>query len=207
MGKKSCDELNELEKLRCDFWNELRKHLQESTSPLLPKGTKHAHWLNFKLGVLSGTSPIRQYVTIAWVMGNKAKKIDDCSWYCVRVTYDGLNGHKDNLKMSQRWFDFMDERWQTIQEQLGFKLKWNNKRKCDVYLEAQCVMADIRDRNAWLGYINDMRIQAEQLHTVFQPHALAHLEQSMTPPQIKTAKTRAAAGEGLAAGSDRGLRR
>ena len=176
MGKKSYHELNELEKLRWDFWNTLRQHLLETQSFLRPRESDYGHWLNFRLGLIDATSSVPQYVTIVWCHSNKKKGIVDCSRYHVRVTYDGLNGRKDNLQVSQRWFEFMLARQSTIHSQLGLELKWDNKRKFDVYLKAQCVMADIRNLDAWSDYINDMRIQAEHLHNVFQPHALAFNE-------------------------------
>lgn len=174
MGKKSYDELDELEKLRWDFWNTLRLHLLDAPSFLRPGDSEYGHWLHFSFGAIDGIPSVPQYVTIVWCHNNKKKKgVVDCSRYHVRVTYEGLSRRKDNLQVSQRWFEFMLERQSTIHSQLGFELKWDNKRKFDVYLEAQPVIADIRDLNAWPGYINDMRFQAEHLHNVFRPHALA----------------------------------
>ena len=162
-----------LKNLRKGFWQALRKHLKESGSFLQLIDSKDGHWLNFRLGVIDGIPSVPQYVTIVWCHNNKKKGVVDCSRYHVRVTYDGLNGRKDNLQASQRWFEFMSERQSTSHSQLGLELKWDNKRKFDVYLEAQPVIADIRNLDAWPGYINDMSIQAKHLHEVFQPHALA----------------------------------
>ena len=116
---------------------------------------------------------INQYITIVWVEGSKADAVGDCSAYYVRATYDSLNDKADNAALSLRWFQFMREREKTIYYQLGFALAWDDSREKDIYLKSPNVIADIRNLDAWPGYINDMRIQAEHLHKVFQPHALA----------------------------------
>ena len=46
-----------LEVLRTDFWNALRRHLRESSSLLQPGNTTYGRWLNFKLGEFKGMSP------------------------------------------------------------------------------------------------------------------------------------------------------
>ena len=178
MGKKSCDELNELEKLRCDFWDTLRRHLLEAQSPLQPGKSDDGFWLLFTLGVTDNSEARGQNVRIVWVEGSKAKKIEDCSFYHVEDVYYGhpLPPLKPDPAMSRQWFKFMCECRQNVHDALGFELDWDNHAKIDVYLKSRRVIADIRDRNAWPGYINDMRIQAERLHTVFQPHALAFNE-------------------------------
>ena len=182
MGKKSYDELNELEKFRWDFWNTLRQYLLETRSFLRPGDSDYGHWLNLKLGEFKGMSPLKkhftinQYITIFWVEGSKAQAIGDCRSYYVRATYDSLNDKSDNATLSQRWFKFMREREKTIHYQLGFELDWDNSRNIEVYLKSRRVVADFRNLDAWPGYINDMRIQAEHLHTAFQPRALAFTE-------------------------------
>ena len=176
MGKKSYDELSELEKLRWDFWNTLRQHLLETRSFLRPRKSDYAHWLHFSLGVIDGTPSVSQYITVAWCSGNKQNGIVDCSRYHVRATYESLNNQEDNARTSRLWLEFMRARKQAIHSQLGFELEWDSSRNIEVYLKSRCVIADIRNLDAWPGYINDMRIQAEHLHTVFQPHALAFNE-------------------------------
>ena len=171
-----------LEVLRTDFWNALRRHLKESSSLLQPGNTTYGRWLNFKLGEFKGMSPLKkhitinQYITIVWVEGSKAQAIGDCRSYYVRATYDSLNDKSDNATRSRRWLQFMREREKTIHYQLGFELDWDGSREKDIYLKSPNVIADIRNLDAWPGYINDMRIQAEHLHTAFQPHALAFTE-------------------------------
>ena len=68
-----------LEVLRTDFWNALRRDLKESSSLLQPGNTTYGRWLNFKLGEFKGMSPLKkhitinQYITIVWVEGSKAQ--------------------------------------------------------------------------------------------------------------------------------------
>lgn len=176
MGKKSYDELNELEKLRWDFWDTLRQHLLEAQSFLQPRESDYGHWLHFSLGESNGFPSVSQYITVAWCFGKKNEGIIDCSNYHVLATYESLNRRIDNKEMSRRWFAFMSERKQTIHDQLGFELEWDNNRNIEVYLKSRCVIADIRNLDAWPGYINDMRIQAEHLHAAFKQHALAFSE-------------------------------
>ena len=52
----------------------------------------------------------------------------------------------------------MREREKTVHYQLGFELDWDDSREKDIYLKSQNVIADIRNLDAWPGYINDMRI-------------------------------------------------
>ena len=176
MGKKSYHELNELETPRWDFWNTLRQHLLETRSFLRPGDSEYGHWLNFRLGVIDGIPLAPQYVTIVWCHNNEKKRIVDCSRYHVRATYDSLGDREDNAVMSRLWVEFMQAREQTIHSQLGFELDWDNSRNIEVYLKSRCVIANIRNLDAWPDYIKDMRIQAEHLHNVFQPHALAFNE-------------------------------
>ena len=173
MGKKSYDELNELEKLRWDFWNTLRQHLLEAQSFLRPGDSEYGYWLLFKLGVKDQSEATGQHVRIEW-----DDSADKCRSYHVEITYYGqplppLTSGPYDPAMSRKWLNFMLERRQKIHSQLGFKLEWDDHSPIEVYLKSRCVIADIRDLNAWPGYINDMRIQAEHLHRVFQPHALA----------------------------------
>lgn len=173
MGKKSYDDLNELEKLRWDFWNTLRQHVKESASFLQPSNTKDGHWLNFPLGVIDETPSTNQFVTIVWCQNQQENGIVDCSRYHVQATFDSLTRNPDNQALSRHWLGFMRERERTLHDQLGFELEWDDHLQIEIRLRSRCVIADIRNLDAWPGYINDMRIQAEHLHNVFQQHALA----------------------------------
>lgn len=181
IGKKKYEDLNEVEKLRWDFWNVLRQHLLETQSFLRPGDSKYGYWLLFKLGVTDQSEATGQHVRIQWVKGNSKNGIEDCSWYHVETVYYGQprppakSGSYDP-EMSLLWFKFMCEQRQQIHNRLGFKLEWDDHAPKEVYLKAKPVIANIRDRESWPGYINDMRIQAERLHAVFQPHARAFSE-------------------------------
>ena len=160
-----------LKELRAKFWKALRLKFHKSRSFLQPGDQTKSGWMQFKVGNMKESKNVGQNIRIDW--------LDDCQSYQIQVVYFGhpkLPDTKYDPAFSRLWLDFMCERQNEIHNALGYELDWDNHCRIEKYLNAKPVVADIRNLDAWPGYITDMRIQAEHLHAVFQPHALAFNE-------------------------------
>ena len=160
-----------LKDLRKDFWNALRLQFHERGSFLYPGAHTKSGWVQFKVGNMKESKNVGLNLRIHW--------LNNCLSYQMLVVYLGHPKPPDTKHdpaFSRLWLDFMCKRQNEIHNALGYELERDNHRRIEKYLKAKSVVADIRNLDAWQGYITDMRIQAERLHEVFQPHALAFNE-------------------------------
>ena len=160
-----------LKELRTKFWKALRLQFHQSRSFLQPGDHTKSGWVQFKVGNMKESKNVGLNLRIHW--------LNNCLSYQMLVVYLGHPKPPDTKHdpaFSRLWLDFMCKRQNEIHNALGYELERDNHCRIEKYLKAKPVVADIRNLDAWQGYITDMRIQAEHLHTAFQPHALAFNE-------------------------------